>query len=364
VNEPVDVSCVLALADDTPELEEIIRQYSGELTDRGMSFEWVLVLDGLGEARTARLKARLPAGAAVRLLHFNQSFGEERALTVGYREARGRMVISLPSYMQLDPGDIHHVLDALDRDYDLVAGWRVPRVDPWINRLQSWLYKPRHVGLHRRAAARPQLRPHRPAALGHRRGAGGGQRQPLPAGARAPPRLPRGRGARAPPARARPARLLRHRRVRAAHARRGRAALPHALHHQAAALLRRGRRPVGARRHGHLRLPLPQLPQRLEPAERPLQPRVAAHRRGAGGHGRDGLLAGLVAEIIIFTNARNVRDYTLERELPPGLPPETPGEPRTRAPEAPPAGAPDNPSTPARERQEERSDAPGRRGGA
>src|SRR5262249_58019606 len=30
---------------------------------------------------------------------------------------------------------------------------------------------------------------------------------------------------------------------------------------------------------------------------------------------------GLVAEIIIFTNARNVQDYTVERELPPGLPP-------------------------------------------
>jgi len=73
---------------------------------------------------------------------------------------------------------------------------------------------------------------------------------------------------------------------------------------------------------------------------------------------------GLVAEIIIFTNARNVRDYTLERELPPGLPPEPPAEPRTHAPDAPPAGAPEKPSTTARERREERSDAPGRRGGA
>jgi len=72
---------------------------------------------------------------------------------------------------------------------------------------------------------------------------------------------------------------------------------------------------------------------------------------------------GLVAEIIIFTNARNVRDYTLERELPPGLPPEPPAEPRTRAPDAPPP-APDKPSTPTREREEERSDAPGRWGGA
>lgn len=140
MNEPVDVSCVVALLDDSPEIGEILRQYAAELQDRRCSFEFVLVLDGLDEARSASLRARLPPDVPARLLHFNQSFGEERALTAGYREARGRMVVSLPSYMQLDPGDIHQVLDALERDFDLVAGWRVPRVDPWMNRLQSWAY--------------------------------------------------------------------------------------------------------------------------------------------------------------------------------------------------------------------------------
>jgi dolichol-phosphate mannosyltransferase len=136
----VDVSAILALSDDCPELEEIIRQYSAEFADRGMTHEFVIVLDGIGEQRTARIKARIPEGAPVRLLHFNQRFGEERTLASGYREAHGRLMVSLPPYLQLDPGDIHLVLDALERHYDLVIGWRVPRVDPWINRLQSWAY--------------------------------------------------------------------------------------------------------------------------------------------------------------------------------------------------------------------------------
>lgn len=136
----VDVSAVIAIMDDCPELEEIIRQYSAEFRDRGASFEFVLVIDGIGEQRAARVKERIPSGVRVRVLQFNQPFGSERALATGFREARGRMVTSLPSYMQLDPGDIHKVIDALEGDYDLVAGWRVPRVDPWTNRLQSWLY--------------------------------------------------------------------------------------------------------------------------------------------------------------------------------------------------------------------------------
>ncbi len=136
----VDVSAVLALSDDCPELAEILEQYAAEFRDRGASFEFVLVLDGLGESRGAAIRKAIPAGLPVRLLQFNQPFGEERALTSGYRESRGRLLVALPSYLQLDPGDIHPVLDALERDYDLVLGWRVPRVDPWTNRLQSWAY--------------------------------------------------------------------------------------------------------------------------------------------------------------------------------------------------------------------------------
>ena len=136
----LDVSAVLALMDDTPELEEILGQYAAEFRDRDLAFEFVLVIDGLGEAREAAIRARVPADVPVRLVSFNQPFGPERAFATGYREAKGRMVVSLPSYLQLDPGDIHKVIDALEGDYDFVAGWRVPRVDPWTNRLQSWIY--------------------------------------------------------------------------------------------------------------------------------------------------------------------------------------------------------------------------------
>ena len=81
---------------------------------------------------------------------------------------------------------------------------------------------------------------------------------------------------------------------------------------------------------------------------------------------------GLVAEIIIFTNARNVQDYRVERELPPGLPGsgERRGPPASRAdgeservaPEAP--VAPDVPIAPDAPIAKEEQDVPGRRGGA
>ncbi|HZL99107.1 MAG TPA: glycosyltransferase, partial [Planctomycetota bacterium] len=135
-----DLTAVLALSDEAPDLEEILRQYGAEFREHGLEHEWLLVIDGLPEPKVARIKSRVPAGEPVRFLHFNQAFGEERSLASAYREARGRYVVTLPSYLQLDPGDIHPVLSALESDYDVIVGWRVPRVDPWMNRLQSWTY--------------------------------------------------------------------------------------------------------------------------------------------------------------------------------------------------------------------------------
>jgi len=136
----IDLTAVLAISDEVPDLEEILRQYGAEFREHGLAHEWLLVLDGLAEPKVAHLKGRVPRGEPVRFLHFNQAFGEERSLASAYREARGRYVVTLPSYLQLDPGDIHPVLSALENDYDVIVGWRVPRVDPWMNRLQSWAY--------------------------------------------------------------------------------------------------------------------------------------------------------------------------------------------------------------------------------
>jgi len=343
----VDVTCVLALTDDCPELEDIVRQYSAELAERRLSFEFVLVLDGLGEARTARLKSRLPAGAPVRLLHFNQSFGEERALTAGYREARGRFVVSLPSYMQLDPGDVHPVLDALDQDYDLVAGWRVPRVDPWINRLQSWAYN-RVMS----ALTGVQLHDLNCGLTGLRRAV---IDEVLVEGnvSRFLPVLAHRRGFRVGEVR------VRHLRERGRRGFFGIGVYVRRLLDVVALmfLTRFTTKPLrffgvaggllvlaGLALCGYLLLDYAYgWSLQTNPSNRAsLLIGVAAINLGVMVFSM-----GLVAEIIIFTNARNVRDYTVERELPPGLPPED--EARREAPGS---------------EETEEVEGPGRRGGA
>ena len=135
-----DLTVVVPVHDDKVEFEAIIREYGREFEKRRLSYEFVFVLDGTPERLFEELAARRPPGVSVRLIKFNQPFGESIALAAGFKIARGLAVLTLPQYLQTDPADVHKVLDALRDGADVVTCWRVPRVDPWLNRVQSSIF--------------------------------------------------------------------------------------------------------------------------------------------------------------------------------------------------------------------------------
>ena len=132
-----DLSVVVPVGSTEVEFERILELYGKEFDTRGLSVEFVFVLDGLEDDFFHALAERRPADRKVLLVQFNRSFGESIALSAGFKAASGKIILSMPSYVQSDPADVHHVLDAMDRGADVVACWRQNRVDSWWHRLQS-----------------------------------------------------------------------------------------------------------------------------------------------------------------------------------------------------------------------------------
>jgi glycosyltransferase involved in cell wall biosynthesis len=134
------ISIVIPVGDRLIELGEVLRQYGEELAKRGGRAEFVVVLDGVSDEVFRDAQKARPAGANVRLVRLNHPFGESIALSAGFRITSGGVVVTLPPYLQVDPTDIHRVLDALEDGLDLVVGYRLRRVDPILNRLQSKVF--------------------------------------------------------------------------------------------------------------------------------------------------------------------------------------------------------------------------------
>lgn len=104
-----------------------------------IDFEIVIVDDG-SQDRSAKLLARASAAdARIRAVHHAANRGYGAALRSGLREARGELVFFSDADLQFDLGEIRRLLEHAE-DFDIVAGYRSPRRDPWIRRAIAMLW--------------------------------------------------------------------------------------------------------------------------------------------------------------------------------------------------------------------------------
>lgn len=130
------VSVVVPVVERADDLLALYRAFAGELDARGESHEFLFIFDG-GFTPTPELVALSHEDPSVRLFAFARTFGETAALRLGIERSRGELILTLPAYFQVQAEGIGPLLDAIENGADVVVANRSPRVDSWLNRLQS-----------------------------------------------------------------------------------------------------------------------------------------------------------------------------------------------------------------------------------
>lgn len=137
----VDVTIVVPVQSEEAEVREVVRALGAELDREGRTWECFFVLDGVaGRARNTIQALRQEYPGRVRSITFKNPFGESVCLSAAVERANGRTIVTSPQYVQVDPFELRAMLAAIDDGADFVTPWRLPRVDPWLNRLQSALF--------------------------------------------------------------------------------------------------------------------------------------------------------------------------------------------------------------------------------
>jgi glycosyltransferase involved in cell wall biosynthesis len=130
------VSVIVPVVERSDDLMVLRQAFAQELERRGEEHEFLFVFDG-GFVPPPELVELSRRDESIRLLSFARVFGETAALRLGIERSRGDVIITLPAYFQVQPDGIALMLDALQGGADLVVANRSPRVDSWLNRLQS-----------------------------------------------------------------------------------------------------------------------------------------------------------------------------------------------------------------------------------
>ncbi|MDH3687403.1 MAG: glycosyltransferase family 2 protein [Myxococcales bacterium] len=132
-----DLSLVFPVFNEQANLGPLVTSALALGPKLGCEFEIVLVDDG-SQDRSAEVLAELRRQEPrVRVVTHASNRGYGAALRSGLREARGERVFFSDSDLQFDLAEVGNLLAHADR-FDIVAGYRSPRRDPWHRRVLAW----------------------------------------------------------------------------------------------------------------------------------------------------------------------------------------------------------------------------------
>lgn len=134
---PPTVSIVVPAYEEEENLPRLAAEIRQALDGSGVDYEVILVDDGSRDGSPGVLARLVREDARVRAFRLPVNRGQSAALAVGFRRARGAIVVTLDADLQNDPADIPRVLEALDEGCDLVSGVRATRRDSWLRRISS-----------------------------------------------------------------------------------------------------------------------------------------------------------------------------------------------------------------------------------
>jgi glycosyltransferase involved in cell wall biosynthesis len=135
------VTVLVPVMDEAGTVRELASRVAAVLDGLGRSFEIVFVDDGSHDGTPERVREARDVDPRVKLVRLRRNFGKAAALSAGFDQARGRIVITMDGDLQDDPEEIPRFLEAIERcDLDLVSGWKQQRRDPASKRLPSLLF--------------------------------------------------------------------------------------------------------------------------------------------------------------------------------------------------------------------------------
>ena len=138
VEVTLDVTIIVPVSTGEARLREVTEALGAELDAMGKSWELIAVFDGCrGPAWEQAGELAKERPNQVRAIAFQQPFGSSACLSSGFEQSRGRVIVTSPEDVQVDPKELKTLLDTIDAGADFATPWRDPRVDPILNRVQS-----------------------------------------------------------------------------------------------------------------------------------------------------------------------------------------------------------------------------------
>ncbi|HVY81516.1 MAG TPA: glycosyltransferase [Steroidobacteraceae bacterium] len=124
--QSADLSAIIPVCGRHRELAALYREYKAALDALAPQVEMIVVIDGPQPQVTEQIEQLLEAGEPLTVIELTRSFGEATALMAGFQRASAPIIVTLPAYHQVEAQEIGKLVAALD-GVDMAIAHRWPR---------------------------------------------------------------------------------------------------------------------------------------------------------------------------------------------------------------------------------------------
>lgn len=137
---PAEVSVVIPLYNEEPNIQLLHEELVRTLFSLKRPYEIIFVNDGSTDGSTEILERLAASDPRTCVIHLRKNFGKATALATGFREANGKIVVTMDADLQDNPAEIPRFIAGIEAGYDLVSGWKYHRRDPISKTIPSKIF--------------------------------------------------------------------------------------------------------------------------------------------------------------------------------------------------------------------------------
>jgi glycosyltransferase involved in cell wall biosynthesis len=138
------LSVVIPIHNEEPSILPLYDRLTTTLEGLRQPYEVILVDDASTDRSFELLADLVETDPRLKVVRLRRNFGQTAALSAGFHEAQGDVIVSMDGDLQNAPEDIPALLAKIEEGYDIASGWRKNRVDNYLtrklpSRIANWL---------------------------------------------------------------------------------------------------------------------------------------------------------------------------------------------------------------------------------
>ncbi len=134
-----NVSVIVPFTERVGDVARLLKSYRKGLIELGVTFEFICVLDGKFANLEPQIKEIAKSIGPLKIIRFSRNYGESVALTTAIEAANHELILTLPSYEQVAGDKFSALFDAIE-GADIVISRRWPRKDSKINQFSNRVF--------------------------------------------------------------------------------------------------------------------------------------------------------------------------------------------------------------------------------